>query len=139
VLLGATCFMLAGAPVTAQDDAPADDFDRSSEDCIWLPQLDRTEVIDDRTILFHQNGGRVYRNYLPRECPGLEREKRFMYEARNGRLCSIDTIAVLEQWGVGLARGFTCSLGEFQPITTEEVEELKAAAERRKESERRRD
>jgi hypothetical protein len=63
-----------------------------------------------------------------------------MYEAPTSQLCSIDTIAVLENWGTaGLARGFTCALGEFQPVSDEEVAQIRAAAERRDEAEDGRD
>jgi hypothetical protein len=67
----------------------------------------------------------VYRTYLPRECPGLERNDRFSYETRGGQLCDIDTITVLEQFGTRLNPSFTCRLGEFIPITREEAENLK--------------
>ena len=59
----------------------------------------------------------IYRTYLPRECPGLERNDRFAYEARNSQLCDVDVITVLEQIGVSLTPSFTCRLGEFIPIT----------------------
>jgi hypothetical protein len=91
---------------------------------LTLANVDRTHVLDDQTILFYMRGDRAYRNYLPRKCPGLEREDRFMYETRGGRLCSIDTITVLEQWGARLERGQTCGLGEFHPLSPEEIEDL---------------
>jgi hypothetical protein len=129
-LFGAAAALLL-APAYAQraDDAAAAP---STDDCIWLRQLEHAEVIDDQTILFHQTDYRVYRNHLPRECPGLEREGRFMYEAPTSQLCSIDAIAVLENWGTAaLARGFTYALGEFQLVSDEEVAQIRAAAGRR--------
>ena len=131
MFLGAAAAIVFMAAAHGQDSDDDADFDRRAENCIWLRQLDHTEVIDDRTILFYQTGNRVYRNYLPRECPGVAREERFMYEARANQLCSIDTIAVLEDWGgPGLVRGVTCALGEFQRVSAAEVEEIKQAAER---------
>lgn len=105
----------------AQDE---DVFDRTPVDCISVSAIDRTDVIDDRTILFHMRGKKIYRNYLPRRCPGLDRHERFAYEVTSNRLCDIDTVTVLEQWGSRLSRGFTCGLGAFHPIPEEEVEEL---------------
>jgi hypothetical protein len=105
----------------AQDEEP---LDRTPRDCVIVSSIDRTEAVDDQNIIFRMRGNRVYRNHLPRKCPGLERENRFMYETRGGRLCSIDTITVLEQYGVNLQRGFTCRLGEFVPMSAEEVEDL---------------
>jgi hypothetical protein len=69
------------------------------------------------------NGGVFLSNILDKECPGLGREKRFIHETY-GRLCDVDTITVLEQWGSSFRDGFTCRLGEFYPITEIEAEEL---------------
>lgn len=98
----------------------------SEVDCIPLDRVDRTEVLDDRSIVFHMRGRDAYLNQLERECPGLDREKRFMYEVRNAQLCNVDTISVLENWGVGVARGFTCQLGPFQRVSEDEVADLRA-------------
>ena len=108
-------------PSLAQDDAP---FDRTPQDCVVLTAIDRTRVLDDQTILFYMHNNRVFRNFMPRKCPGLERQNRFMYETRSSRLCSIDMITVLEQWGTRLEPGFTCRLGDFYPISPEEAEDL---------------
>lgn len=114
--------LLVGASaVPAQDDGV---FDRTPQDCVVVSSIDETEAVDDQNIIFRMRGNKVYRNHLPRKCPGLERENRFMYETRGGRLCSIDTITVLEQFGVSLQRGFTCRLGEFVPLSPDEVEDL---------------
>jgi len=107
----------------AQDDEEGA-FDRTPRDCVTLQLVDRTVVVDDQNIIFTLRSNKVYRNHLPRKCPGLEREARFAYETTNGRLCSIDTITVLEQFGVGLTRGFTCRLGEFVPLSPAEVEDF---------------
>lgn len=100
-------------------------FDRTPQDCILVGSIDETDAIDDQNLIFRMRGDKVFRNHLPRKCPGLERENRIAYEARNARLCSIDTITVLEQrFGVGLQGGFTCRLGEFIPLSPAEVEDL---------------
>jgi hypothetical protein len=114
--------LLAAAGGRAQDNAP--EFDRTPADCIITTTIDRTQAVDDRTILFFMHGKKVYRNYLPRKCPGLERQNRIMYKTRGSRLCDVDTITVLEQWGGRLEPGFTCALGNFVPITQEEVDDL---------------
>ena len=36
---------------------------------------------------------------------------------------------MLEQWGFGLTRGFTCTLGMFHPISMAEFEELQRIKE----------
>lgn len=117
----ALTLLLGAGAAPAQEDKP---FDRTPQDCVTVSAIDATEAVDDQNVIFRMRGQRVFRNHLPRRCPGLERENRFMYETRNGRLCSIDTITVLEQFGVGFQRGFTCRLGEFVPLSPEEIEDL---------------
>jgi len=104
--------------------AHADDLDRTPRDCVILSDIRQTVVIDDRTILFYMRGGKkaVYRNYLPHECPHLGREGRFSYRTPINRLCNVDLITVLEQFGPQLGPGFTCRLGDFYPVTYDEAE-----------------
>lgn len=115
--------------------APAQDDEETSraaeggpERCISLNRVERSEIVDDRTLVFHMRDGALFLNHLERECPGLKREERFMYSPTSNRLCSIDAVTVIEDWGFGLTRGFTCTLGPFHPITAEDLEELKRSA-----------
>ena len=126
--------LLAPASASAQDDDEGgfdqdevDTFDRTPVDCVSLNRVRRTEVIDDRTILFHLRGGDILRNYLPDTCPNLKREERFGYSTGVRRLCSIDTITVLERNRIG---GFTCRLGPFYPMLPEELVELREGPSR---------
>ncbi|HEX6993411.1 MAG TPA: hypothetical protein VF339_04615 [Gammaproteobacteria bacterium] len=125
--------VLSALPVLAQNGNDAADdavLDRTPQDCIIASRIDRTEVVDDNTIIFHMRGqGEAYANYLPQRCPNLGREKRFTYERRTAQLCDDTTITVLELTGFG--PGFTCRLGEFHPVTQAEVAEIKRVAEQR--------
>jgi len=125
VWLAAATAVVAVSAV-AQDDADVEGaFDRTPQNCVLVSSIDETDAVDDQNLIFRMRGDKVFRNHLPRKCPGLERENRIAYEARNSRLCSIDTITVLEQrFGVGLQGGFTCRLGEFIPLSPAEVEDL---------------
>jgi hypothetical protein len=117
---------------TRSDSAQVDEeeFDRTPRRCLSTARIRQTDILDDRTILFYLRGNReVFRTYLPRECPGLERNDRFSYHTTNGQLCDVDTITVLEQFGAGLSPSFTCRLGDFIPITREEAEDLKLESE----------
>lgn len=106
-----------------------DGFDRTPQDCIVASRIDRTEVIDDNTIIFHMRSrGQAYANYLPQTCPNLGREQRFTYQRRTSQLCDDTTITVLELTGFG--PGFTCRLGQFHPVTAAEVEEIRRVASR---------
>jgi hypothetical protein len=123
-------WMLSAWPAAAADDEDAA-LDRTPRDCVYTSSVRRTEVLDDQTIIFYMRGNKVaYRNYLSRKCPGLARAGRFMYEVRGSRLCNIDTITVLEQWGVGLQPGFTCRLGDFHPLSPAEIANMKSEKER---------
>ena len=70
---------------------------------------------DDRTIDFYMQGGKVYRNTLPQDCPELGFEERFGYETSIDRLCNVDIIHVLHD-SPPIA-GAACGLGTFQPIS----------------------
>jgi hypothetical protein len=119
---------LCALPAAAQgaDSASADDIDREPVNCIIASRIDRTEVIDKRTVLFYMRGGDIYRNQLSYDCPRLVTENRFSYTLRTSQLCSVDAITVLEYWGSELRPGIACGLGEFYPITAEEAEFLDA-------------
>jgi hypothetical protein len=138
ILLGlsslALPWLLAGSAAVGADDDDAR-FDRRPRDCVQTQAISRTEILDDQTIIFFMRGKNVaYRNFLPRKCPGLKRRERFGYQVTAGRLCNIDMITVLERAGNvfdrsnlgGFQPGFTCRLGDFLPMSREDLESLKA-------------
>ena len=97
--------------------------------CVSLSSIDRTEVIDDRTIAFYLSGGRIYLNHLDRACRNLARDRPFSYRTSTAQLCAIDVINVVEGFGPGANIGDTCGLGEFVPTDEEEIEILKGERE----------
>ncbi len=113
-------------PVFAQDEDPVeDDYDGEARTCIDLRSVRRTEVIDDRNVLFYMRGSTVYHNILPHQCGGLAREDRFSYTTSIGRLCSLDMIRVLYSDPFGLREGNACQLGKFHKITREDAKAMK--------------
>jgi hypothetical protein len=110
---------LAGA--AAQDDEEESDEPLR---CLSMTSIRSTIVLDDRRVLFVQAGDRVFLNRLDRECLGLARSGTFTYQvqsgARHARLCSTDSITVLETTG----RGFNCGLGVFEPLSQEQAESV---------------
>jgi hypothetical protein len=116
-LLAATASLAActAQPETtpAASKAPAAVAVGEPVDCVSTGEIDDTKVHDDRTIDFRMRDGTIYRNTLPVSCNPLGWEKRFAYRTINSRLCSTDTITVLQSGGVG---GPTCGLGEFVPV-----------------------
>jgi len=97
--------------------------------CISLRRIDRTEVIDDRHIVFRLRGGDIYLNQLSRSCPRLDLERRFSYRTSTSQLCSIDSITVIENSAFGLIDGASCGLGMFTPIAEDMLEVLKGDQE----------
>ena len=116
--------LLGAAAAFGQADDEDAAFDRTPEDCLITSRIDQTEPIDDQNIIFYMRGDKAYRNTLPRTCPGLLRESRIAWTTHTSRLCSIDTITVLEDYGVGFRPGFTCRLGEFVPLSPAEIEDI---------------
>ena len=96
-------------PAAAESAKPA------TTDCIDLIRIDRSEVVDDQTILFHMKGGKVWKNTLPYKCPRLGFEKAFSHKTSINRLCSIDTITVLDT--TARLPGASCGLGKFEAYT----------------------
>jgi hypothetical protein len=77
--------------------------------CIDPTGIDRTQIVDDGTILFHMKDGKIWRNTLPSKCFGLKIEGGFAYDVHGGEICSsLQTIRVLHE-------GTVCQLGDFTP------------------------
>lgn len=120
-ILGVT--LAASGQAAAQDDEPA--HDDNTRKCISVRSIRNTDIIDDRNILFHTSGKRVYHNILPRRCSGLAREDRFSYSTTIGSLCDLDTINVLHRDISGFRQGIACRIGLFHEITEEDAKALK--------------
>ena len=103
---------------TAQDTA-------DEKNCIPLQRIRNVDVLDHERILFRMRGGDHYLNTLPHPCPSLRRNKPIMYRTSLSSLCSLDSIRVLETYGGGYYPGASCGLGEFTPISDEELKALK--------------
>ena len=109
---------------------PLDELLGDSERCITISRINRTEVLSDRAIVFYLNGGDIYVNRLPHRCPGLRNRDSFGYKNSTNRLCSIDTIRVIDSIGGSIRPGVGCGLGEFHPVSEATIEQLKAADDR---------
>jgi len=121
-----TWALLAAAGAVVADDESGDgdrgdtaEVAAGAETCVPLQAIKRTEIVDDRTVLFYMRGGAVFVNRLPRRCAGLKRADSFMYETSLSQLCNVDLITVLRRFGPGFSRGPSCGLGLFEPITDE--------------------
>jgi hypothetical protein len=90
--------------------------------CIQLNQIERTEILDDQTMIFHMRGNKAWKNKLPNKCPRLKFEGRYLFKTSINSICNTDIITVLFQTGggvSGLQEGASCGLGtfeEFKPL-----------------------
>lgn len=109
---------MCGTPVLADDEEIAGD---DSKRCLNARSIRGVDVIDDNHVIFEIQGRRIYLNALPKSCVGLSRERRFSYETHTRSLCARDKIRVLKEAGDGIYLGKSCSLGRFQPVTSEEL------------------
>jgi len=113
---------LFALPVAIADEHEEDERwmdDQDAQDCLRLISIDRTEVVDNRNILFFMHDGTVYNNHLPNDCPTLENEDAFMYRTSMNMLCDLDIITVLRDIGFGMGNGPSCGLGKFHPVSQE--------------------
>lgn len=121
---------VAGAGTSiAQDenDRQQDEQDSDAIHCVRVQGIQRIDIVDSDTLVFRMRNGKVYRNDLPYNCPGLRRDDTLMYRTTIGQVCDLDIVTVLEDWGFGFAPGVSCGLGVFHPITGQIADELMRA------------
>lgn len=105
----------------AGDESLAADLFGESRNCVNVRRISRTDVLDDRSILFYMYGSEIYLNKLPHRCSGLRMADAFSYDVRTSQLCDIDMIRVVRTFGGGLSPGIGCPLGKFQQVSEEQV------------------
>jgi len=76
--------------------------------CLNARNIQRTEVQDDRTILFHMRDGKVWQNRLRQLCPMLKTSP-YTQVLHNDQVCSNQQFIHVTQ------TGDTCALGDFTP------------------------
>ena len=103
-------FLLLSAPVLAADP-PAPE----TRKCLQLQTIQSSTVIDRQTIDFRLRDGSVWRNRLPRSCPGLGFDRAFSYSTSIPQLCNVDIIRVIVQSNPGIM-GSSCGLGKFERL-----------------------
>jgi hypothetical protein len=99
--------------------APAVKVVGEPQNCINRSQIRQTIVRSDRVIDFEMQGGKVYRNTLEQNCPGLGTDRAITYETSIDQLCSVEIVYVLQNFGGRPQRGAGCALGKFVPVKYE--------------------
>lgn len=120
--VAAVVALIAGSSDAQNDGASAE------RRCVPLASVDRSVVVDDRTLLFYMKDKTVLQNRLASECPGLARENRFSYRVAQSQLCALDAITVLEDRGFGFVETASCALGPFVPIDADDAKALRDEA-----------
>lgn len=102
--------VLAAAAALATP-AFAADPPRPHHTCLRTSDIYSMSYPDDRTILFKMNSGKVklWRNELPRVCPGLKFEQGIAWNIWGGEVCENMQVFYV------LRRGTPCFLGTFVP------------------------
>lgn len=125
--LAAALLAVAGT-LQAQEEGEQE-RDMSAVQCLRVVDIRSIDIVDSDTLIFRMRNGDVYQNDLPHRCPGLRRNDTLMYRTSVGRLCNVDIVTVLDDWGFGFHPGASCGLGMFHPITDEIADELMRAAD----------
>ena len=118
--------MCACAPIA--DSNAADQTDkavRTAKTCLPLITIDNINIVDRQNIVFRMKNHEYYVNRLPHTCPNLDDTRAIMYSTPLSSLCSLDIITVLDNIGGGFQSLGACGLGEFQPVSMEEIQRLK--------------
>ena len=105
-LLAGAALLLASSAGVAQAPAPA-----AATVCLNTRNIQRTEVQDDRTILFHMRDGKVWANRLRQICPMLKTSPWTQVLHGGG-----DQVCANQQFIHVIRTGNTCSLGDFTPV-----------------------
>lgn len=110
----------AGAADVAAPAAAA----AKTEDCLAINRIEQTRIVDKRTVLFYYSPTEIYKNVLPRDCNGLQRDTTLKYKSSINQLCSVDVITPLVQTGGSYMPAGSCGLGKFERIDKAGVEKL---------------
>jgi hypothetical protein len=88
--------------------------------------------------------GTLYLNELPEQCPSLRRTSIVNYAIENSRVCDGTAFQVMWEAGTGnvgvpnLVPAFVCRLGQFVPVTPEQLEDFEILTKQERRPNRRR-
>ena len=103
------CIIAALAMSTAFAQAPAQTPVKRNDVCLRTYMIERTRIVDHRTIRFYMRDTKVWENKLPAPCPRLGFDP-FAFVTRDGRTCSGQPIVILTTHEL-------CMLGNYEPYT----------------------
>ena len=94
--------------------------------CLKSENIERTEPIGDRYIVFHLRGNEIWIAQMRNRCPLMGSNSKLMFVKNNPRICEWDTVRVVQDDGGDEYRlGPPCNLPKFEPVSKEQVAMLK--------------
>lgn len=102
------------------------------ERCISTNLYDSVDVLDTRHVLFKGRGNRLWVNTLRSTCVGLRKRDVLQFEIRGSQICNLDTFTAVSNSFGWQRTSATCSLGDFSPVTAEQVAMIEAALDTKK-------
>ena len=103
----------------------------SPEKCIPARTIRRTEVLDDRHIVFELPSKKYYLVQFERACHMMRPDSTIIYEPRGSQLCHMDFVRVYESFSPA-SIGPPCSIPGFYPVTAEQIVVLKETLKARR-------
>jgi len=100
-----------------------------SERCLSTSRIRRTEVLDDRHIVFHMSRDRYYLVQFPHRCPTLDKNSALMYDVQGSRLCQLNRIRAVNGSGMSRSIGPVCMLPAFEEVSIEQVALIRESLE----------
>ena len=105
-----------------------------TQSCLRETEFRRYRPLGNRHLLFEGRQGRLWVNVLRGRCPGLDSNSVFITKPNlAGRLCELDRFSVVDRFGAlpSADTSRTCVLGEFKPVTEDQVKEVENRLEMR--------
>lgn len=92
-------------------------------------------AIGNRFLVFDGPGDTLWLNELRGHCPGLSSGSALAFRQQGTQLCELDRFKVTDlfvwpryqRWPWEWLEGIPCTLGRFQPVSSQQVEALRAA------------
>jgi len=110
-----------------------------TENCLPESRMRGFRALDDQHLLFNGTGGRYWVNTLRGRCADLRYSQTLVVRHFSGsQICDKDRFSVADWFGFRWYRrqpadwgsGVQCVLGEFRPVTPDQVAEIDAVLDR---------
>ena len=115
----------AGAEIPLDVEAilttPSETEYTESPRCLSTARIRRTEVLDERHIVFHMSRDKFLLVQFPHRCPTLDKNSALMYDVQGSRLCQLNWVRAVNGAGMSRSIGPICMIPGFQEISVEQV------------------